>query len=185
MSSILFGDFNEVFNRHLDCVSPSTFLSAADSSVSLRALFQECCVIDVWRYCHPSSRVFTWDTPDGFACSRIAFIGVPFSWAPFLSCSNCVPCPFSDHSVVSVDVSISGAFQRGPSRWKLNVSLLSDEDFVDEFQALWLFWRMQKDLFPFLQKWWDAGKEKIKGLAVRFSSYEKKVLLKQGVFLQI
>jgi len=25
-----------------------------------------------------------------------------------------------------------------------------------------------------LQKWWDAGKEKIKGLAVRLSSYKKK-----------
>ena len=59
----------------------------------------------------------------------------------------------------------------------LNVSLLRDEDFIDEVQALWLFWRMQKDLFPSLQKWWDAGKEKIKGLAVRFSSYRKKTSL--------
>ena len=75
---------------------------------------------------------------------------------------------------MSVDVSIPDAIERRPDRWKLNVSLLSDENFVDEFQALWLFWRMQKDLFPSLQKWWDAGKEKIKGLAVRFSSYKKK-----------
>ena len=75
---------------------------------------------------------------------------------------------------MSVDVSIADAIQRGLSRWKLNVSLLSDEDFVDELQALWLFWGMQKDLFPSLQKWWDAGNEKIKGLAVHFSSYKKK-----------
>ena len=78
---------------------------------------------------------------------------------------------------MSVDVSIPDAIQRGPGRWKLNVSLLSDEDFVDEFHALWLFWRMQKNRFPSLQKWWDAGKEKIKGLAVRFSSYKKRASL--------
>ena len=52
MPSILCRDFNEVFNHHHDCVSPSTFVSAGDSSVSLQALFQECCVIDAWRYCH-------------------------------------------------------------------------------------------------------------------------------------
>ena len=53
----------------------------------------------------------------------------------------------------------------------------SDGDLVDEVQALWLFWRMQKDLFSSLRKWWDAGKEKIKGLADRFSSYKKKAFL--------
>ena len=175
--SILCGDFNAIFNRHLDRVSPSIIDPARDSSVPLRALFQEYCVVDAWRYCHPSSRAFTWHKPDGSISSRIDFIGVPLSWAPFVSYCHCVPCPFCDHSVVSVDVSVPDTIQRGPGRWKLNVSLLRDEDFVDEVEALWLSWRMHKGLYSSLQKWWDAGKEKIKGLAVRFSSYKKKVSL--------
>ena len=44
--SILCGDFNAVFNCHLDRLGSSSLGSARDSSVSLRALFQEYCVVD-------------------------------------------------------------------------------------------------------------------------------------------
>ena len=53
---------------------------------------------------------------------------------------------------MSLDGFIPDTIQKGPCRWKLN-------------------------LFSSLQKWWDAGKEKIKGLAVRFSLYRKKTSL--------
>jgi len=69
---------------------------------------------------------------------------------------------------VSVDVSIPAAIQRGPG-CPIRTLLM-------RFR-LWLFWRMQKDLFSSLQKWWDAGKQKINGLAVCFSSYKKKASL--------
>ena len=52
--------------------------------------------------------------------------------------SSCAinPCAFSDHSLVSLDVSIPDSIQRGPGRWLFNVSLLSDEAFLDIFFAL-------------------------------------------------
>lgn len=110
----------------------------------------------------------------GSCSSRIDFIGVPLSWAPFVSLCQIAPCPFSDHSVVSVDVSITDTVQRGPGRWILNVSLLSMRTFWLRFVPFHgLSWQSQKNRFSSLQKWWDAGKDKIKGLAVLFSSYKK------------
>lgn len=75
---------------------------------------------------------------------------------------------------MSLEVSIPDVIQRGPGRFLLNVSLLSDGSFLREIRSFWASWRLQKPLFTCLQKWWDAGKEKIKGLAISFSSAKKK-----------
>lgn len=125
LPTVLCGDFNAVFNRTMDWASSDPNDSSRDSSVLLRALFCDCCVTDAWRYCHPSSTAFMWRKPDGSLSSRIDFIGVPLPWAPFVSSCTVVPCAFSDHSLVSLDVPIPDTIQRGPGRWILNKSLLS------------------------------------------------------------
>ena len=56
----LCGDFNEVFDRSLDHAGGGLSVSPRDSSSSLKYLFEDCCVIDIWRYLHPSSSGFTW-----------------------------------------------------------------------------------------------------------------------------
>ena len=153
LPTVLCGDFNAVFDWNVDRVGSTPFYPSLDSSVTLRALFQDCCVSDAWRLCHPSSTSFSWRKPDGSSSSRIDFIGVP------------------------LDVSIPDYIQRGPGRWLLNVSLLSDEAFLDIIRSFWASWQLQKSSFPSLQTWWDAGKCKIKGLAVAFSSKKKNASL--------
>lgn len=104
-------------------------------------------------------------------------------WVPFISSCSIVPCAFSDHSLVSVDVSIPDSIRRGPGRWILNKSLLSDKVFAESICSFWTSWRSQCR-FASLQKWWDAGKSKIKGLAVAyFSSKKKYTLLARTLFI--
>lgn len=183
LPTVLCGDFNAVFNRSTDRAGSDPLDTSRDSSVSLRAIFRDCCVTDAWRYCHPSSTAFTLRKSDGSLSSRTDFIGIPLPWAPFISSCTIVPCAFSDHSLVSVDVSIPDSIQRGPGRWILNKSLLSDEAFVEIIQSFWLSWRPQKGCFPSLQKWWDVGKSRIKGLAVAYSSSKKNASLQARTLL--
>ena len=42
-----------------------------------------------------------------------------------------MPCPFSDHSAVSLTWSLPDSISRGPGLWKLNCSVLDDPDYVD------------------------------------------------------
>lgn len=54
------------------------------------------------------------------------------------------------------------------------MSLLNEEAFTTDIESFWTFWRSRKGSFPTLQAWWDRGKERIKGIAVRYSALRKK-----------
>ena len=140
--------------------------TSRESSLALRDLFHDCCVIDIWRSLHPSTVAFTWLKPDATLSSRIDLIGCPHSWLHLVDCCNILSCPFSDHSAVILKVHIPEPIPRGPGRWKLNVSILADADFVLSVKNFWAAWRFKKGSFDSLLSWWDRGKERIKGLAI-------------------
>ena len=189
--TLLCGDFNVVFDRALDRVGSSSSDSSRESTAALVRLFDSCCVIDTWRYLHPSSHCFTWSRSDGSMSSRIDFVGCPFVWVASVSSCDIVPCPFSDHCAVLFSVSVPDVVPPGPGLWKLNVSVLEDEAFVSIVTGFWADWRCQMFRFPSLAKWWEAGKSKIKGLAIRYcsskssaSSVRRDVLSKLAVHLK-
>ena len=82
-----------------------------------------------------------------------------------------------------MEVSIPDTIQRGPGRWILNKSLLSDETFIESIRSFWPSWHSQKGRFASLQEWWDVGKSKIKGLAVAYSSSKKNASLQARTLL--
>jgi len=56
----------------------------------------------------------------------------------------------------------------GPGFWKLNTSILHDDEYVKLISEAWLNWRTSIHRFPSLAKWWEEGKGLIKGLTIRF-----------------
>ena len=175
--TVLCGDFNAVFNRSLDRRGSNVLDSSRESFRALASLFSDCCVVDVWRQLHPGVFASTWIRPDGSISSRIDLVGCPLSWLHCVSSCEILPCPFSDHSAVSLEVSIPLPLPRGPGRWKLNVSILRDVDFISSLDCFWKSWKLRKASFSSLQTWWDRGKEHIKGLAIRFCSAKNKDFL--------
>ena len=166
--TILCGDFNAVFDRSIDRRGSCPFTAGRDSSNTLSSLFRDCCVLDIWRALHSSQRGFTWDKPDGSLSSRIDLFGCPYSWASSVSSCEIHPCPLSDHSALVLRASLPDVIPPGPSRWHLNVSFLNNFSFVTLISDFWSDWRLRKNSFDSLQNWWDVGKSKIKGLAIRF-----------------
>ena len=114
--TVLCGDFNTVVDRSMDRRGSCIFDYSRGSSACLSGLFRDCCVLDAWRHLHPGSKSFTWSRPDGSLSSRIDLIGVPLAWTPFISSCSICPCPFSDHSHVSLTASIPDVIPRGPGR---------------------------------------------------------------------
>ena len=67
---------------------------------------------------------------------------------------------------------LSSIFPRhvlGAGVWKLNSSLLSDEEFVAKVTSFWSEWQAEKNPFPDLTMWWDAGKMRLKRLMCCYS----------------
>ena len=139
-----------------------------ESTADLVHLFDSCCVIDTWRYLHPSSSCCTWLSPDGSISSCIDYIGCPYVWVSSVSSCDIVPSPFSYHCAVSLSVSLPDVVPPGPGLWKLNTSVLEEEGYVHLISNFRNSWRCQRHLFPSLDKWWEAGKSRIKGLTIRY-----------------
>ena len=139
-----------------------------DSSNALSSLFHDCCVLDIWRVLHPLQLGFTWDKPDGSLSSRIDLFGCPCSWASSVSSREILPCPLLDHSALVFCASLPDAIPPGPGRWHFNTSVLGDSEFETLISNFWAEWHWRKNSFDSLQKWWDAGKNKIKGLTIHF-----------------
>ena len=166
--TVVCGDFNTVWDRSLDRAGSATADTSRESSDTLSWLFDECCVVDIWRYLHPSSSGYTWMHPDGSVSSRIDLVGCPFVWVPSVSSCAIVPCPFSDHCAVLFCVNVPDVVPPGPGVWKLNTSILEEEAYVSLVEDFWSRWRNRKDRFSSLAKWWEAGKSRIKGLTIKY-----------------
>ena len=77
--------------------------------------------------------------------------------------------PFSDHCTVLLSGSFLSLISPGPGVWKLNTSILENDDY---FELISSFWRSWKFLFLLwivsIMDWWELGKSKIKGLTVTY-----------------
>ena len=141
---ILCGDFNAVFDRAKDPRGSDPSVTVRESFASPELLFQEFCVLDVWRHLHPDLCAYTWLKPDGSLSSCIDLIGFPSIWVHLVSSCTIVPCPFSDHGAVFLGFSIPESFPCGPVTWKLNVSILRDPVFFHSVSDFWSRWRLPK-----------------------------------------
>ena len=177
VSTFVCGDFNAVFDRTLDRRGSMGVSFAHESCVTLKSLFDDCCLVDVWRALHPDVSAFSWMRSDGALASRIDLVGCPYAWLHCVESCSIEPCPYSDHCAVLFKCAIPSPLPRGPGRWKLNTSILKESAFISSVQSFWTVWRSCKSSFPSLQTWWDRGKERIKGLAIRWSSAKSKDLL--------
>ena len=174
VATVVCGDFNAVFDRTIDRRGSNVLDPSRESSASLLSLFRDCGVVDIWRSLHPATIAFSWLRPDGTLSSRIDFIGCPYPWLHLVQSCDMLACPFSDHCAVVLSVPIPVPTPRGPGRWKLNISILKDVDFRSSVSDFWTEWKSKKQSFDSLQSWWDAGKKRLKGLAIKSCSSKSK-----------
>ena len=85
--TLLYGDFNMVFDRNLDRSGSDSSDTWRESSATLTTLFGSCC----------NSAGFSWTRPNGSISSRINLIGCPYIWVLSMSSCDFVSCPYSDH----------------------------------------------------------------------------------------
>ena len=69
-----------------------------------------------------------------------------------------------------LSVSVPSVVPPGPGLWKLNVSVLEEEEYFQLIRDFWSTWRRHKHLFPSLAKWWEVGKSRVKGLTISYCS---------------
>ena len=82
-------------------------------------------------------------------------------------CLRCLP---TSTRVISMVFPIPEAAQLGPGVWKLNISILEDDEYLNLIHTFWGRGHQAQGGYPTLTKWWDAGKSHIKGITIAYSS---------------
>ena len=75
---------------------------------------------------------------------------------------------FSDHSCLYSEFILPNIPQKGKYYWKMNVSLLSDEEIKERFKIEWYRMCLIKNKFKDINEWWDIYvKKEIKSFFIR------------------
>lgn len=124
---ILRGDFNTWLNSQLDR-SSSNKCSPSKSSKIIQAFMNEFSVSDVWRFFNPSRREYSFFSSVRHTHTRIDYFLIDNNLLSSVSSCKYEAIVISDHSPVSKAVYFK---DRVGSRipWRLDTSLLSDQDF--------------------------------------------------------
>ncbi|KAJ1092423.1 hypothetical protein NDU88_005533 [Pleurodeles waltl] len=117
---------------------------------------------------------YFWRKPDGSGRSRIDFLFTSRMVKPVQSSK--VAIHMSDHRAVNFKGELIGKFPAGPASWKMNCSLLENEELVANLRVVYVEWRDMRDLFHSAGKWWEWVKDKFRSFfqdVSRAASWEK------------
>ena len=121
-------DFNLVLDVEKDKKGGLAKTHKQSASVVHDAL-TEFDLVDIWRTFNPDGRRYTWRRKTPKIHCQLDFFLVRQSIATITQTIDIVPGYKTDHSMIALIISLHSN-QRGNGFWKLNTSLLSDEDYV-------------------------------------------------------
>ena len=124
---------------------------------------------DFYRIAHPYGRLFTWlNGPHSVGC-RLDRFYTPRAWRARVPAHACTTFAYSDHHMISLKLSLGNSNSRGHGLWKFNTQLLKTETFCSAVNEFWPVWCGFKSAFTDPRIWWDAGKLRLKELAISHS----------------
>ena len=87
--------------------------------------------------------------------------------AYLLTTTDIIPAIKTDHAAISIEFSISEKHIKGPGHWKMNCSLLDDENYVRDVTAKIPIWLIEgQNELTYNRSIWDSFKYKIRAHAI-------------------
>ena len=166
---IVGGDVNCVLSKN-DRVSKSVDKST-DKLKELIANFELC---DIWRYNHPHDVAYTFIDPSGRnKDSRIDLILINEQLTAHVKSSEITHAPVPDHRAVCMCITLKSK-QRGKGYWKLNNSVLDDQEYVIGIVDLIYDLEKQYSSVTCHALFWEYLKRKIKEYSISYCTKKAK-----------
>ena len=172
---VIGGDFNCVL-KAMDVEGGMGFKQKF--SHELKDLVRSCDLVDVFRQEFPRQEEFSFFRA-GKAPSRLDRFYVSRKLASELVAGSCHVASLSDHCGIKFGVKMLVDLMSLPKTqrktyWKLNTSILNDEEFLPHFASFWRRISVSQNSFSDVAEWWDKlAKPEIRDFCIGFSVNRK------------
>ena len=99
---------------------------------SIECLQNELDLKDIWRIKHPQMSSYTWIQKSPQVFCRLHYWLVSNNLQDFVKSTDIIPAIKTDHAAIDLVLTKPDEDAKGPGFWKMNVSLLEDEDYLND-----------------------------------------------------
>ncbi|KAL9983202.1 hypothetical protein ACROYT_G005340 [Oculina patagonica] len=170
---ILGGDFNCPLNPTLD-KRGGIMIPRKSVVSSIECLQNELDLIDIWRVQNPQTKSFTWSQNSPTVLCRLDFWLISNNLCDFVNSTDIIPAIRTDHAAISLILGKVGEI-KGPGMWKMNVTLLDDEEYLNYLSVNIPKWKSEgeKELSN-KRSVWDWIKYNIRKHNIKYSKDKAK-----------
>ena len=131
---IIGGDFNLVLTLDMD-KKGGLAKTHTESVKTLKNFCAQFDLLDAWRVLNPDTRRYTWRRKRPEIQCRLDFFLVTESLMCNVKSANISTGYKTDHSLIEIKIALHSNM-RGPGFWKLNTSLLTEIDYVNQIRTV-------------------------------------------------
>ena len=159
-NTLILGDFNLA----LSILDRSSKQNISKETRALNDTLDQMDFTDIYRTLHPNSTEYTFFSSAHGTFSRIDHILGHKSGLNRYQKIGIVPCIFSDHNALKLELNHNKKFGRTSNTWRLRTSLLKDERVNQEIkEELKRFMETNENEDTTVQNLWDAAKAVLRG----------------------
>ena len=140
-SIIWCGDFNCPFDR-ID-TSSGNFKPKSKTITLLRGIIDSFDLCDIWRVRSEAKCQFTWRQNTPYIQRRLDYFLVSNTMQSIIKDVNITNAISMDHSAIVLQVFSPGQTTLGSSHWRLNVTLLENEQYLNEIKENLPNWKLK------------------------------------------
>ena len=182
---VMGGDFNCPLNPAIDKKGGTLNERKSVISCIRDCLQNELDLVDIWRIKNPGISSFTWSQKSPRVFCRLDYWLISNKLSDLVTSTDIIPAVRTDHDAILLEIGELENELRGPGYWKLNCSLLVDEEYVNSVTELIPIWaaKGRKELSDD-RSVWDWIKYNIRAHACRHSKKRSKERGKKELSLQ-
>ena len=127
-------------------------------------------LVDIWRSKNPDAKSFTWSQKSPPVFCRLDYWLISNNLSDFVELTEIIPAVRTDHDAISLELGKLENELKGPGNWKMNCSLLDDEDYEEDIARMIPLWiaEGQKE-FTDNRMIWDWIEHNIRAHAIQYS----------------
>ena len=142
-------------------------------------------LVDIWRSNNPDPKSFTRSQKSSPVFCRLVYWLLSNNLSDFVELTEIIPAVRTDHDAISLELGKLENELKGPGNWKMNCSLLDDEEYEEDIARMIPLWTAegQKE-FTDNRMIWDWIKYNIRAHAFQYSKRKAKERGKKELDLQ-